>query len=156
MQYTLFISLRLRGGMWAYKTSLSLPLFIEMPVPSQESELSCMCVGCLQIHRGINFASVSIILQWDLFWQCGIILFFILLSLTWISYCLCKYHKKFYKWQHTNLQCSFQRHEMLILVLGMCLLIVLYKSFILIKILCITWLNKEVYISSYKAFFILF
>ena len=36
---------------------------------------------------------------------------------------------------------------MLILVLGMYLLIVL---------LCIPWLNKEVYISSYKAFFILF
>ena len=44
----------LRGDAWAHKTSLTLPLFIEVPVPSQESEWShIMCV------RGINFAFVS-------------------------------------------------------------------------------------------------
>ena len=36
---------------WAHKTSLAPPLFIEAPVPSQESERSCICV------RVINFAS---------------------------------------------------------------------------------------------------
>ena len=28
--------------LWAHSTSLALPLFIEVPVPSQESELSCI------------------------------------------------------------------------------------------------------------------
>ena len=32
-----------RGGL-AHKTSLTPPLFIEVPVPSQESERSCICV----------------------------------------------------------------------------------------------------------------
>jgi hypothetical protein len=32
------IHMHMRGGVWALKTSLSLPLFIEVPVPSQESE----------------------------------------------------------------------------------------------------------------------
>ena len=37
-------TISLRGAVWAYKTS-SLPFFfIEMPVPSQESERSCICV----------------------------------------------------------------------------------------------------------------
>jgi hypothetical protein len=29
---------------WAPKTSLASPLFIEVPVPIQEGELSCICV----------------------------------------------------------------------------------------------------------------
>jgi len=28
---------------WALKTSLTQPLYIEVPVPSQESERSCIC-----------------------------------------------------------------------------------------------------------------
>jgi len=39
----------LRGEIWVYKASLTLPLFIEVPVTS--SERSCICV------RGIDFAS---------------------------------------------------------------------------------------------------
>jgi hypothetical protein len=34
----------LRGEVWAYQTSLATPLFIEVPVPSQESGWSCMFV----------------------------------------------------------------------------------------------------------------
>ena len=34
----------LRGEVWVHKTSLTPPLFIEVPVPSQESERSCICV----------------------------------------------------------------------------------------------------------------
>ena len=29
---------------WAHKTTLTLPIFIEVPVPSYKSELSCICV----------------------------------------------------------------------------------------------------------------
>ena len=34
----------LRGELWAHKTSLTPPLFIEVSVPSQESERSCIFV----------------------------------------------------------------------------------------------------------------
>ena len=34
----------LRRAVWALKTSLNLPPFIEVPMPSQESELTCICV----------------------------------------------------------------------------------------------------------------
>ena len=34
----------IRGEGWIYKTSLTPPLFIEVPVPSQESERSCICL----------------------------------------------------------------------------------------------------------------
>jgi len=37
----------------AHKTSLTLPLFIEVPVPSQESERSCMYICA----RGMDFAT---------------------------------------------------------------------------------------------------
>jgi hypothetical protein len=33
----------LRGEAWVHKTSLTPPLCIEVPVPSQESEQSCIC-----------------------------------------------------------------------------------------------------------------
>jgi len=29
---------------WAHNNSLTLPFFIEVPVPSQQSERSCICV----------------------------------------------------------------------------------------------------------------
>jgi hypothetical protein len=32
------------------KTSLALRLFIEVPVPNQESEQSCICVGGIDFH----------------------------------------------------------------------------------------------------------
>jgi len=34
----------LRGEVWSHKTILTPSLYIEVPVPSQESELSCICV----------------------------------------------------------------------------------------------------------------
>ena len=34
----------LRGQVWAHKISLTPPLLIEVPVPRQESERSCICV----------------------------------------------------------------------------------------------------------------
>ena len=34
----------LRREVWAHKTSLTPPLFIEVPVPSRESDQSCICV----------------------------------------------------------------------------------------------------------------
>jgi hypothetical protein len=39
----------LRGGVWAHKTSLSPPLFIEVPVQSQESKQLCICVFGISI-----------------------------------------------------------------------------------------------------------
>ena len=49
---------------WVNKASLTLPLFTEVPVPSQESEQSCACVLV-----GIDFASF-----YDFsigFWNCS-------------------------------------------------------------------------------------
>jgi len=34
----------LKGEVWTYETSLTPLLFIEVPVPSQESEWWCICV----------------------------------------------------------------------------------------------------------------
>ena len=34
----------LKGEVWTHKTNLTSPLFIEVPVPSQECERSCICV----------------------------------------------------------------------------------------------------------------
>ena len=34
----------LGGEAWAHKTSLKQPLFIQAPVPNNDSEQSCMCV----------------------------------------------------------------------------------------------------------------
>jgi hypothetical protein len=34
----------IRGEVSAHKTNLTLPLFIEVSLPSQESEWSCICV----------------------------------------------------------------------------------------------------------------
>ena len=40
---------------WAHNTRLTLPLFIGVPVPSQPSEFSCVCVS------GVNCASIFMI-----------------------------------------------------------------------------------------------
>ena len=39
----------LRGEVWAHTTSLIQPLLIEVPVPSQEHEPSCICVLVISI-----------------------------------------------------------------------------------------------------------
>jgi len=44
---------------WAHKTSLTPPLFIEVPVPSQKNERSCICV------LGISIFPFSTILTFD-------------------------------------------------------------------------------------------
>jgi hypothetical protein len=49
----------LRGEVWAHKASLTLPLFIEVPVPSQESERSCIWV------LGVLIFPLSTIFQLD-------------------------------------------------------------------------------------------
>ena len=58
-----------------HKTSLTPQLFIKVPVSSQESERSCMCV------RGIDFVSFYHFGVWffELFRHCGIFLFLNLL-----------------------------------------------------------------------------
>ena len=45
-------SFHLEGRVWVHKTSLTPSLFIEVPVPSQESKRPCICVRC------VNFASI--------------------------------------------------------------------------------------------------
>ena len=48
----------------SYKTSLTPPLFTEVPVPSQESELSCICV------LKVSFLSLTAIFSIG-FWSCS-------------------------------------------------------------------------------------
>jgi hypothetical protein len=48
----------LRGKVWAHQTSLTPSLFIEVPVPSQESERSRICV------LGVSILPVSEIFYW--------------------------------------------------------------------------------------------
>ena len=49
----------IRGEVWTIKTSLSQPLFIEVPVSSQESEWSCISVF------GVSILPLSTILRLD-------------------------------------------------------------------------------------------
>ena len=54
-----YFTKNLRGEIWADKTSLTLPHFIEVPVPSQESEQSYICV------LGVSIFPLSTILIFD-------------------------------------------------------------------------------------------
>jgi hypothetical protein len=84
-------------GLESYKTSLTPPLVIEVPVPSQESERSCLCVlrVCLCVLRVsifplflpfniffIVFGTVSTVWYYLFycFWNCfdSVVLFFLL------------------------------------------------------------------------------
>jgi len=49
----------LRGDVWVHKTSLTPPFVLEVPVPRQESEKSCLCV------LGISMLPLSTILIFD-------------------------------------------------------------------------------------------
>ena len=75
-------NIKLRGEAQAYKTSLAPPLFfIEVPVPSQESERSCICVievSILQFHLLFFYCTL------ELFNLCDIFMFFILYQ----NYCI--------------------------------------------------------------------
>jgi len=50
-----------RVDVWAYKASLNSPCFIEVPMPSQESEWPCICVLLVMYLcvSGIGFASFN-------------------------------------------------------------------------------------------------
>ena len=52
----------IRGEVWAHKTSLTPPFFIDVPDPSSVSERSCICV------RDIDFSAIL-----EVFRQCGIL-----------------------------------------------------------------------------------
>ena len=57
--------LSLRGDIWANKTSLTLPLFIEVPVPKQEMEQSCICVVDVSIlPLSENFYLILLLQVW--------------------------------------------------------------------------------------------
>ena len=60
------------GEVWAHKTSLTPPLLIEMPVPSQESELSCICVLMVSI---LPFSKNFYIEFFEMFRYCSIFCF---------------------------------------------------------------------------------
>ena len=80
---------------WVNKASLTLPLFTEVPVPSQESEQSCVCVLV-----GIDFASF-----YDFsigFWNCSdrVVFFFFVLFFNNITVTGIIYHGcNFYRWR---------------------------------------------------------
>ena len=59
--------------MWAHEITLTLPLFIEVSLPSQESERSCICV-----FKGVDFPSVYEFCNWilELFRRLGIFFIF--------------------------------------------------------------------------------
>jgi hypothetical protein len=67
----------LRGDVWAHKTSLTWPCFIDVPVLGEESEQSCTC------GFGYRFCFVSmisrldfeivLIIQYFMFWQYSIL-----------------------------------------------------------------------------------
>ena len=56
-----------RGEIWVHKTSLNPQFFIEVPVPSQESERSCICV--------LGVSNLLLLTIMELFRQCGIFCF---------------------------------------------------------------------------------
>ena len=57
-----------RGEIWVHKTSLNPQCFIEVPVPSQESERSCICV--------LGVSNLLLLTIMELFRQCGIFCFY--------------------------------------------------------------------------------
>ena len=76
-----------RGQVWVHKTSLTPPHFIELPVPSQESERSCIYVLGLSIlpfcdfSIGFwNFSDSVVFLSFDLYvsdtsWQSLVVMY---------------------------------------------------------------------------------
>jgi hypothetical protein len=60
-----------------HKTSLTLPLFIEVPVPSQESEQSCICVlgvVILLLSKIFLLNLITVLTMWY-FFICHFIIF---------------------------------------------------------------------------------
>jgi hypothetical protein len=70
------IKLRYCYIVWAHKSSLTLPLFIEVPVPSQESKQSHICLLGVLIFASFCHSDIA-------FWNCYdniVILLFLILS----------------------------------------------------------------------------
>jgi len=62
----------LLGNFWSHAANLTPPLFIEVPVPSQESERLCICV------LAVSILPLSSIVFID-FWKCSdSVVFFVL------------------------------------------------------------------------------
>ena len=63
----------LKGAVSTPKTSLTSPLFIEMAIPSQESERPCICVSCNCFDSVICFAFLFILFfQMTSWWETSI------------------------------------------------------------------------------------
>ena len=62
-----------RTGLVPY-SSLTTPLYIEVPAPSHESNRSCVFVRCIDFVSVFTFFSIRFL---DLLRQCGIFLFFL-------------------------------------------------------------------------------
>ena len=67
----------LTGENWTHSTSLIPPLFIEVPVPNQEIERSCICVLVVSICLFLRFWYLIL----ELFGQCGVLFCFFLFSI---------------------------------------------------------------------------
>ena len=65
----------LRGQVWAHKTSLTPPLFINVSVPSLKSERSCICVLGYQLYLYFTI----LIFDFEFFRQCVFFVFFFIL-----------------------------------------------------------------------------
>ena len=66
----------LRGEVWTRKTSLTPSCFIEVSAPSHDTEQSWICVGGVSIF----LLSIILLLDSELFRQCGIFCFIIYIS----------------------------------------------------------------------------
>ena len=50
ISFCVFFQLYNDGLVWIHKANLIPPLFIEVPVPSQESERSCFCIDLVSFY----------------------------------------------------------------------------------------------------------
>ena len=95
----------LRGDVWAHKTSLTWPCFIEVPVLRQESEQSCTCGFGYRFYfvstiSRIDFETVLTI-QYFMYSQYSILcsdntVFYVLCSDNTVFYVLCSDNTVFY------------------------------------------------------------
>ena len=88
----------LRGYAWIHRASLIPPLFVEVPVPKQESERSCICVLGCRFGSFYDFekewfqnCSDSVVFL-ELLRQCGI--FRIAQTVWYFCFCFSFYHSK--------------------------------------------------------------
>ena len=86
----------LREDVWAHKTSLTLSLFIEVPVSSQESEQSCTCVSILSLSTLflLDFKTVPTVWIFLVFHFINVVVQHVV---SLFSNCLCNFMYKIYK-----------------------------------------------------------